>query len=302
LLAGGELKRRADQAVRGLADCAVCPRCCAVDRIAGETGDCGIGRHARVASYCAHPGEEDPLRGWRGSGTVFFSGCNLHCVFCQNADISQHAAGNEATPRRLADMMLELQDRGCHNINWVTPEHVVPQALEALAIAAEDGLHLPIVYNTSAFDSIDTLRLLDGVVDIYMPDFKCWSAEDAEGYLGARGYPDAARAAVREMHRQVGDFVTDDRGLARHGLLVRHLVMPGGLADSREILRFLAEEISPDTYVNLMDQYRPANRVDADHYRELNRGVTPDEMAVLHRFAREVGLHRFDQRLGQAAL
>ncbi len=292
----GELQQRVEQALADLKACRMCPWNCGINRLENEKKVCRIGRYARVSSFFPHFGEEDCLRGWNGSGTIFFAWCNLRCVFCQNFDISQHDAGEEVPPRQLASMMLELQRRGCHNINWVTPEHVVPQILEALPIAVEQGLRLPIVYNTSAFDSPESLRLMDGIVNIYMPDFKYWSAEKSKRYLKTPLYPETARAAIKEMHRQVGDLVIDHNGLATRGLLVRHLVMPEGLDDTREILRFLATEISRDTYVNLMSQYYPAGKVDGKHYPELNRRITRKELAAAYRIARQVGLHRFDER------
>ena len=257
---------------------------------------CRTGRYARVSSYFSHFGEEDCLRGSRGSGTIFFAWCNLRCVFCQNHEISQQNAGLEVKPERLAEMMLELQAAGCHNINWVTPEHVVPQILEALPYAIEGGLRLPIVYNTSAFDSLESIRLMESIVDIYMPDFKYWSDQKADKYLGNAAYPETARRVVREMYLQVGDLKIDSAGLATRGVLVRHLVMPGEADDLKHIMRFLAKEISEDTYVNIMGQYYPDNRVFDDKYREINRRVTPDEMATAFQIATEEGLHRFDIR------
>ena len=291
-----ELEGRAEAALAGLASCRVCPRDCEVNRLADETAICKIGRYAKVGSAFPHFGEEDCLRGWKGSGTVFFSLCNLRCVFCQNFDISQAGEGSTVTAERLAALMLGLQDKGCHNINFVTPEHVVPQILEALPHAVRGGLTLPIVYNTSAYDSLESLRHLDGIVDIYMPDFKVWDRQVAKRYLKAPDYPEAARAAVKEMHRQVGPLTFDERGLARRGLLVRHLVMPGGLGGTREVMRFLAQEVSPDTYVNIMAQYYPAGLVNEDRYPEINRHVTAEEMAEARRIAEEEGLHRFDER------
>lgn len=296
LYRSGELHARAREAVAGLAQCRVCPRDCAVDRLADKTGVCKTGRYARVSSYFPHFGEEDCLRGWRGSGTIFFAWCNLRCVFCQNFEISQEGVGVETSPERLAAMMLELQAQGVHNINLVTPEHVVPQVLEALVIAVERGLRLPIVYNTSAYDSPESLRLLDGVVDIYMPDFKFWTPQLAQRYLKAKDYPEAARRAILEMHRQVGDLVIDEHGLAQRGLLLRHLVMPGFLEETKAILRFVAEEVSLNTYVNLMDQYYPAGRVDAQHYAELNRRLTRSEYAEAVAYAQTLGLMRLDRR------
>lgn len=290
----GELRARAEEAVASLASCRTCPWGCGIDRLRDEKKICHTGRLARVSSYFPHHGEEECLRGWNGSGTIFFARCNLGCVFCQNDDISHRDAGEEIEPEGIARMMLELQLLGCHNINLVTPEHVVPQVLEALELAIGDGLHLPIVYNTSGYDSLDSLRLLHGIVDIYMPDFKLWTEEAAGRYLKCPGYPEAARAALREMHRQVGDLVVSEEGLAERGLLVRHLVMPGLPEETREILRFLAEEISPDTYVNIMDQYRPAGLVGRDRFPEINRPLRGSEIAAAYRLARQVGLHRFD--------
>ncbi|MFQ5693010.1 MAG: radical SAM protein [Nitrospinota bacterium] len=296
LYESGELAARVEEALASLERCRVCPWDCDVNRLKDEKRVCRTGRYARVDSHFPHFGEEDCLRGWRGSGTIFFAWCNLRCVFCQNFSISQREAGREAPPGRLAEMMLELQDQGCHNINFVTPEHVVPQILEALPAAVEGGLRLPIVYNTSGFDSLESLRQMDGVVDIYMPDFKYWHGDRAKLYLKSPKYPAAARAALREMHRQVGDLTFNENGLAKRGLLVRHLVMPGGLDETREIMRFIAEEISPDTYVNVMGQYNPAGKVGESRYGEINRPLRPEELTEAYRIAREAGLHRFDFR------
>jgi putative pyruvate formate lyase activating enzyme len=281
-LGTAELATRARQALALLGEerCGVCPRLCKVDRLADHTGLCAIGRQAVVASSFAHFGEENCLRGWNGSGTIFFSGCNLRCVFCQNHDISWEVRGERVTPARLAEMMLALQARGCHNINWVTPEHVVPQILEALPLAVAGGLRLPIVYNTSAYDSLDSLRLMEGVVDVYMPDFKVWSQPAARRYLRRPDYAEVAREAVKEMHRQVGQLVVDSDGLARRGLLLRHLVMPGMLAETEAVLRFVAEELGPDTYVDLMAQYYPAGLVGKngrDGYGEIDRHLYREE-------------------------
>ena len=295
----GGLQRRAREAVAGLAHCLACPRDCGVDRLANKTAACKTGRYARVSSYFPHLGEEDCLRGWNGSGTIFFSWCNLRCQFCQNADISQAGEGRETRPERIAAMMLELQASGCHNINFVTPEHVVPQVLEALALAVERGLRLPIVYNTSAYDSLESLRYMDGVVDIYMPDFKIWDSRMALRYLLAKDYPDAARQSIREMHRQVGELKMDEHGLAKRGVLVRHLVMPGDIAGTREIMEFLAREVSPHTYVNVMSQYYPAGRVSDEKFSEINRHITRQEYADAIAVAREAGLYRFDERRAQ---
>jgi putative pyruvate formate lyase activating enzyme len=296
LYRSGELQHRANEAVASLVDCHVCPRDCGVNRLAGKTAVCKSGRYAIVSSYFPHFGEEDPLRGQNGSGTIFFSMCNLRCVFCQNYDISQLKSGVEATPELLSQMMLELQGFGCHNINFVTPEHVVPQVLEALPLAIELGLRLPIVYNTSAYDSMESLRLMDGVVDIYMPDFKVWDPGLSLRYLKARDYPEAARHALKEMHRQVGVLKMDENGLAKRGVLVRHLVMPGEIAGTAEIMRFLAEELSPDTYVNIMDQYRPEAKVSAKKYEEINRRISSLELQQANSAAQAAKLWRFDER------
>ncbi|NUQ85486.1 MAG: radical SAM protein [Anaerolineales bacterium] len=292
----GELQRRAREAIETLSYCRVCPRDCRVDRLADKTASCKTGRYARVSSYFAHFGEEDCLRGWNGSGTIFFSWCNLRCQFCQNFDISHLGHGEEARPERLAKMMLELQAMGCHNINFVTPEHVVPQILEAFLLAIEGGLRLPIVYNTSAYDSMESLRQMDGVVDIYMPDFKIWDSRMALKYLLAKDYPEAARRAIKEMHRQVGELKMDENGLAKRGVLVRHLVMPGAVAGTREIMKFLAREVSPHTYINVMRQYYPAGKVSREKFPEINRGITTQEYADALAAARKAGLYRFDER------
>ncbi|MDX1675572.1 MAG: hypothetical protein R3314_12315 [Longimicrobiales bacterium] len=296
-LSAGELRRRAREAVAALADCRLCPRDCGVDRLAGKWSACKTGRHAVISSAFAHRGEEDCLRGWMGSGTIFFGHCNLRCVFCQNADISQGirpGAESGATPEQLAGIMLDLQDRGVHNINWVTPEHVVPQVLEALVLAVEGGLTLPIVYNTSAYDAHRSLAWLDGVVDIYMPDLKTLSSETSRRLLKAGDYPSAATSAIREMHRQVGDLVIGDDGLARRGLLVRHLVMPGKLDETRAILEWIATELGPGTYVNLMGQYRPAGKVGGGDYAEIDRRLAGSELLSAVAMARDLGLMRLD--------
>ncbi|NIP99181.1 MAG: radical SAM protein [Nitrospinaceae bacterium] len=298
----GELYRRSREALRELADCKVCPRDCGVDRLNDEWALCKTGRYAWVSSHFPHFGEEDGLRGWNGSGTIFFSMCNLKCVFCQNFDISQSRDGMEARPEMLAQMMLELQAKGCHNINFVTPEHVVPQILEALPLAVQMGLRLPLVYNTGAYDSLASIRMMDGIVDIYMPDFKYWDEWLSAKYLKAKNYPQAARAVIREMQRQVGDLVFDEQGLAKRGVLVRHLVMPDNAEDSRKIMRFLAREVSPHTYINIMDQYRPAGKVTESRYREIHRRTSPLEHEAALRIAREEGLYRFDTRNPSAFL
>ena len=298
----GELPQRVRNARQELEDCCACPRNCHVNRLAGETKVCGTGRHAIVASAFPHFGEEDCLRGVAGSGTIFFSMCNLRCVFCQNWDISQQKSGAELDAGQLADLMLSLQERGCHNINFVTPEHVVPQVIEAIAAAAQRGLTLPIVYNTSAYDALPSLKLLDGLVDIYMPDFKFWSSETAKQLAKAKDYPDCARAAIREMHRQVGVLKFGPDGMARRGVLVRHLVMPGQEEEAAAIFQWLVRELSPDTYVNVMGQYRPQYEVGqivrngSAKYAQIDRVPQRVEMARAYAAARAAGLWRFDER------
>jgi putative pyruvate formate lyase activating enzyme len=294
-----ELRARAEAAIASLADCRACPRDCRVNRLEDAWSACKTGRHAVVSSWFPHFGEEDCLRGWNGSGTIFFGHCNLRCVFCQNFDISQDIkprAEPGATAAEIAAMMLALQQRGCHNINFVTPEHVVPQVIEAVAAAVELGLRLPIVYNTSAYDSLESVALMRGIADIYMPDFKYWSNDVSGRYLKAADYPDAARAAIKAMHEQVGPLVFDEDGLARHGLLIRHLVMPGGVDETRQILEWIACELGPDTYVNLMDQYFPAGKVNATTFPEINRRLTSHEFQEARRIAADLGLRRLDER------
>jgi putative pyruvate formate lyase activating enzyme len=288
----GRLSASLREAWRRLRSCELCPRRCRVDRLRGERGFCRTGRRARVASAGPHFGEEAPLVGAGGSGTVFFSGCNLLCRFCQNWELSWEGEGREVSPAGLAGTFLGLERRGCHNVNLVTPSHVVPQILAAAALAARRGLTVPLVYNSSGYDAVETLRLLDGVVDIYMPDLKWASPEVGERLAAAPDYGEAARAAVREMHRQVGDLIVDERGVAVRGLLVRHLVMPGGLAGTREVMAFLAREVSPDTYVNVMAQYRPVG--DARELPPLDRRVTRAEHADAVAEARRAGLWRID--------
>ena len=292
----GELARRVEESLKGLNRCRVCPWNCDVNRKEDEKKICKTGRYARVSSYFPHHGEEDCLRGWLGSGTIFFSWCNLRCVFCQNYDISQREEGEEVSPQRLAEMMLELQAMGCHNINWVTPEHVVPQILEALPLAIKEGLRLPIVYNTSGFDSLDSIHLMDGIVDIYMPDFKYWSPDKSKKYLKTGDYPSVARQVIKAMHQQVGDLSIDQKGLATRGLLVRHLVMPGESDETEMIMHFLAENISKKTYLNLLGQYHPNGKVSTTNYCEINRTITRLEMHKARLLAHRAGLNRLDER------
>ncbi len=292
LVASGELASRAERAHARLRRCALCPRRCRVDRPAGELGECRIGALARVASAGPHFGEEAPLVGRGGSGTIFFAGCNLACVFCQNYDLSHLCRGREEGAAEIALTMMELQERGCENINLVSPSHVVPQILAALVLVADQGLRLPLVYNTGGYDSLATLRLLDGVVDIYMPDMKYADDRVGERLSGVPDYVGRNRTAVAEMHRQVGDLDLDRRGIARRGLLVRHLVLPNGLAGTAEVAHFIATELSPDTYVNVMDQYRPAYI--AERYGEIARRPTTAEYRTAVEQALEAGLWRLD--------
>jgi putative pyruvate formate lyase activating enzyme len=294
LLQSGELRARVDQAYKYMAECNLCAWECGIDRLTGKVGVCKTGERARLSSYGPHLGEEDPLRGWKGSGTIFFNRCNLRCQYCQNHDISQTDRGYEIEPEQLAAIMLELQESGCHNINFVSPSHVVAPILAGVLIAAQAGLNLPLVYNTGGYDSLAALRLLDGVIDIYMPDMKYASPQIGLRYSKIRNYPQVNQAALHEMHRQVGDLIIDERGLAQRGLLVRHLVLPNNLAGTEEIVRFLAQEISPNTYLNLMDQYRPAYH--ASQYPKLNRRITGKEYQHAIQLAEDAGLERLDER------
>ncbi len=294
LLRSGELKRRVAEAYERLRECDLCARECGVNRREGEVGVCRTGERAVVCSHHAHFGEENPLVGTHGSGTIFFSLCNLNCQYCQNYDISQVGTGREVEPEALAAMMLQLQAESCHNVNFVSPSHVVAQILAGVLIAAAAGLRLPLVYNTGGYDSMAALRLLDGVFDMYMPDMKYADEVVGRRYSKAKDYPTVNQAAVKEMHRQVGDLVLDDRGVALRGLLVRHLVLPNGLAGTSEIARFLAEEVSRDTYINVMDQYRPCYR--ANEYPALDRRITQAEYEEAVAAVRAVGLWRLDKR------
>ena len=290
----GLLKQKIAAASDILNQCNLCPRNCLVDRHHGELGLCRTGDQPIVSSFNAHFGEEDPLVGQRGSGTIFFTNCNLYCIFCQNWEISHGGQGEEISVADLAAIMLLLKKRGCHNINFVTPSHQVAQILEALPLAIEGGLNVPLVYNTGGYDAVETLKLLDGVIDIYMPDFKFWDPEVAKQLADTADYPEVARQALKEMHRQVGDLIMDDKGVARRGLLVRHLVLPDGLAGTKETMEFLAKEISPHTYVNVMGQYRPCGR--ADEHPSLRKFLTGLEHAEAQRLARQAGLTRLDRR------
>ena len=292
LARSGELQSLALRLEEELRSCRLCPRECGADRVLEpQKALCGVGERALVSSANPHFGEEPPITGRRGSGTIFFAGCNLRCWFCQNADISHGRLGREIDAEQLAALMLYLQELGCHNINLVSPSHVVAQVVAALVIAVENGLRLPLVYNSGGYDSVETLRLLDGVVDIYMPDLKYSDARNARRLSGASDYPVVARAALKEMHRQVGDLVVGPDGAAVRGLLVRHLVLPNGLAGTEDSMRFLAREISAGTCVNVMAQYRPCYK--AYKRPEVNHPLRREEHAAAVEAARREGLYRF---------
>jgi len=286
----GELSTRAEEARQRLESCDLCAHECGVNRLEGAKGFCRTGDTIEISSYGPHYGEEDVLVGLRGSGTVFLTGCNLRCVFCQNYDISHLGSGYEVSLEEFAEILIELQDRGCHNINLVTPTHFLPQIVSALDLACAAGLSLPLVWNCGGYESITALRLLDGVVDIYMPDVKFGSSAEAARFTGARRYWEAVQAALREMHRQVGDLKIDSSGIAYQGLIVRHLVLPGNLAGTEAVLRFIADEISPNTYVNVMAQYHPA--YEARFHPPLDRRITRQEYIEALRIAKAVGLTR----------
>jgi putative pyruvate formate lyase activating enzyme len=289
----GLLDSKISEGKESFKKCCLCPRLCKVNRFEEEGKICETGINTQVSSYFPHFGEERCLSGVRGSGTIFFSSCNLRCVFCQNWEISHACTGREVTPIEIAQMMIDLQDRGCHNINFVTPSHVVVQILMAVKLAAEMGLSIPLVYNTSAYDSVESLRLLDGVIDIYMPDFKFWNRDSANRYMNAPNYPQVSRRNIQIMHDQVGDLKVNDQQLALRGLLVRHLVIPGHLKDTARIVRFLAECVSPATTLNIMFQYRPEYRVDNRHFQELNRPLSLQEREFVKRIKRESGLPEY---------
>ncbi len=288
----GFLQQKIEKARNILSTCMLCPRKCGVDRLSGETGLCKTGTHAFVSSFAPHFGEEAPLVGANGSGTIFFTHCNLLCNFCQNYDISHEGQGREVSVDQLAAMMIQLQNEGCHNINFVTPSHVVPQILAALDIAISDGLSIPLVYNTSGYENVDTLKLLEGVIDIYMPDFKFWDPQVAQTTCRAEDYPERVRRAVIEMHRQVGDLVIDKTGVAETGLLIRHLVLPAGLAGTKEIMRFIAQEVSRKSYVNIMSQYRPCGK--ASQIKALSRCLAQEDYENALLAAKEMGIIRMD--------
>lgn len=290
------LEDKVRQAREMLAPCRLCPRRCGVNRLEDETGSCELGRNAAVSSTGPHFGEESPLVGIEGSGTIFFTSCNLRCVFCQNYEISHLMEGEEVDCPTLGLLILKLQDMGCHNINFVTPTPVVPQIVEAVHWAAQRGLSLPLVYNTSSYDSMETLELLDGVIDIYMPDLKFMDPQRSKELMDAEDYPEVATRAIVEMFRQVGDLQMDSHGIARSGLLVRHLVMPNDTAGTRLAMRFLVEKVSKNTYVNVMDQYRPCGRASA--HASTARSTTRKEYLDAVAMAYEEGITRLDRRTG----
>ena len=287
------LREKINQSRNLLRSCTLCLRECQVDRLSGDTGDCETGEKAKVSSYNPHFGEEAPLVGFHGSGTIFFTHCNLLCNFCQNYDISHEGRGSEVTASQLASTMLILQNNGCHNINLVTPTHVVPQILQALDIAIDGGLKIPLVYNTSGYDKVETLDLLDGIIDIYMPDFKFWDPKVADLTCNAPDYPDSARLALAEMFRQVGDLTLDERGIATRGLLVRHLVLPSGMAGTSQVMEFIAQNISKDTYVNIMAQYRPCGK--AHHVDGLSEPLSLVEYDKAVAETKTAGITRLDR-------
>jgi putative pyruvate formate lyase activating enzyme len=286
----GRLNEISETLQESLRSCSLCPRNCRVNRLNGETGLCRTGKLARVFSFNPHFGEEPPLVGSHGSGTIFFSYCNLGCLYCQNYEISHLGQGEEISPKDLARIMLRLQQMGCHNINFVTPTHVIAQIIQALPIAIERGLSVPLVYNTGGYDSIETLKLIKGVFDIYMPDMKYSKKESADKYSRAPDYWQVNQACLRLMQEQVDDLLIDEQGLAQRGLLIRHLVLPNELGGSFEILRFIRDKISKNAYLNIMDQYRPCFK--ADEYPELSRKITVKEYRKVTDFARKIGLWR----------
>ncbi|MFZ5518236.1 MAG: radical SAM protein [Candidatus Zhuqueibacterota bacterium] len=290
LYQSGELYLRIQRLHDMLKQCSLCPRRCGVDRTAGEIGVCNAGATLKVSSAFPHFGEERPLVGRRGSGTIFFSHCNLRCSFCQNYDISHHGAGDEVSPAQLSGMMMSLQNAGCLNINFVTPTHFVPYIVAALPQAIQDGLKIPLVYNCSGYESLEVIELLDGIIDIYMPDAKFSSVEHATRFACAGDYFSVLKPVLKEMHRQVGSLKTTEHGDAYRGLLIRHLVMPNDTAGSREILRFIATELGADSYVNIMNQYRPCFHATADSL--INRPITSWEYQSAIELAKEFGLNR----------
>lgn len=289
------LKLKIQKAYEILKSCRLCPRNCNIDRTKGEVGFCKTGDMPVVSSFAPHHGEESPLVGSYGSGTIFFTNCNLGCIFCQNYDISHLGQGETVTLKELAQMMLSLQKRKCHNINFVTPTHQLPFILSALKIAIEEGLKVPLVWNCGGYESIESIKLLEDIIDIFMPDFKYWDTEFAQKYSKAKDYPQMARLAIKEMHRQVSDLAIDSEGVAQRGLLIRHLVLPNNLAGTEEICQWIANELSHSTYINIMDQYRPCYK--ANSFSEINRTITSKEWQQAIKWAKEAGLTRLDQEI-----
>jgi putative pyruvate formate lyase activating enzyme len=286
----GDLTKKIRSLNEILSECSLCPRQCGVNRIQEELGYCGAGSELTVSSVFPHFGEEAPLVGYRGSGTIFLTHCNLRCVFCQNYDISHLGRGERTSPSQMASYMMRLQELGCHNINFVTPTHYVPQIVASLHEAVEVGLKLPLVYNCSGYESLEVIKLLDGIIDIYMPDAKYAGEEPAKRFSNAPDYPHILKEVLKEMYRQVGDLHMDENGIAERGLLIRHLVMPGSLGGTEDLMKFIAEEISRDSYVNVMQQYRPEHK--SFDYPELSRRITYDEYLGAVKTARRFGLHR----------
>ena len=290
----GFFPEKIENAFRMLESCTLCPRNCGVNRLEGEKGHCSAESMPEVSSYSPHFGEEKPLVGFHGSGTIFLTHCNLKCLFCQNYSISHQGEGQEVSYERFAKMMIELQNMGCHNINFVSPTHYVPQILKAIPLAVEKGLSVPLVYNTGGYDSVQTLKLLDGVFDIYMPDFKYSDSQPAQEYSEASDYPESVKTALQEMFRQVGDLLLDEKGIALRGLLVRHLVLPRGLAGTQKAMSFLAQELSKNTYVNIMDQYHPCGKIPLNS--PLGRRISQGEYNDAIEAAKKEGINRLDKR------
>lgn len=292
LYQSGELSKRIEALWKKMECCDICPHKCSVNRLKDEKGICKTGKKAKVSSFGPHFGEEGPLVGRHGSGTIFLTHCNLYCIFCQNYDISHLGEGYLVDEEGIAEMMLSLQNMGCHNINFVTPTHVIPQIVKALSFAIEKGLTVPLVYNSGGYDSVSTLALLDGIFDIYMPDFKYSDDKIAQRYCNASDYSQVAKQAIKSMHQQAGDLILDEKGIAKRGLIIRHLVLPEDLAGTYEVMKFIAEEISKNSYVNLMDQYRPCYK--ATDFPPLDRRITQEEFVQAIKIAHNFGIKRLD--------
>jgi len=299
LLHKKKFQEKIEKAYKILESCILCPRNCKVNRLKEEKGFCGADEKLLVSSYGPHYGEESPLVGRGGSGTIFLTNCNLKCIFCQNYDISHQAGGIAKSPEQLADIMTGLEEGGCHNINFVTPTHYMPQIIKGIKIAAERGMKVPIVWNCGGYENPDMIKLLEGIVDIYMPDFKFWEEEVSEKLVGAKDYREMACQSLKEMHRQVGDLIIDERGLAKRGILLRHLVMPENMAGTEKVMKFIAEEISTDTYVNIMNQYRPCFR--AHEVEKIDRRPTAKEFKEAVEIAKKQGITRLDRREDRVA-